>query len=200
MTVSVLKSKREDASDSVRKDNVNDKIHNIDMYISRLSQVCSPCRDHADFSLHWCTGPGRDIHSRSAVATHAAGGLGSVTHTTRAYASQGRFRHPDWTNSPQSFQLAEENMTRQNLDLANFMNDKLLKTLEIAESSNIAFEEFREEITRSSNVGFPFWRYVEMAGTCECALSRKSPIVDLSMQFCHTFRRRHLPLLRHNPS
>jgi hypothetical protein len=56
---------------------------------------------------------------------------------------------------------------RQNLGLANIMNDKLIKTLEIAESNNVALEGLREEITRSAHMGFPFWRYVELAGTCE---------------------------------
>lgn len=69
----------------------------------------------------------------------------------------------------QSMQLAEGNATRRNLDLTDNVNEKLAKTLEIAEHSNIAFEELKEEISRQSSMGVSFWRYLEFAGTCQSA-------------------------------
>ncbi|KAJ9103576.1 hypothetical protein QFC20_004732 [Naganishia adeliensis] len=68
-----------------------------------------------------------------------------------------------------SMQLAEENATRRNLDLTDNINEKLAQTLEIAELSNIALEELKEEISRQSSMGVSFWRYLEFAGTCQSA-------------------------------
>lgn len=67
----------------------------------------------------------------------------------------------------QSMQHAEENTTRRNLDLVENVNDRLMKSLEIAEHSNVAFDELREVIARQSNMGFPLWRYLELAGNCK---------------------------------
>lgn len=64
-------------------------------------------------------------------------------------------------------QLAQENTTRRSLDLTDHVNDKLARTLEIAEHSNIAFEQLKEEIARQGNMGVSFWRYLELAGTCK---------------------------------
>ncbi|KAI5449317.1 hypothetical protein NCC49_004819 [Naganishia albida] len=64
-----------------------------------------------------------------------------------------------------SLQLVQENATHRNLALTNNVNDKLMKTLEIVEHSNIALEELKEEITRQSNMGVSFWRYLEFAGS-----------------------------------
>ena len=58
-------------------------------------------------------------------------------------------------------------MTHRNLALTNNVNDKLVQTLEIVEYSNIALEELKEEITRQSNMGVSFWRYLEFAGSCQ---------------------------------
>lgn len=75
-------------------------------------------------------------------------------------------KHAPDAPSFQSMQLAEENTTRRNLDLADDVNDKLSKTLEISEHSSIAFEVLKEEIARQSSMGVSFWRYLEFAGTC----------------------------------